>query len=225
MLSSFIIEQLHQKPYYFFIFLTFWTIAWVATKHLKKNDKNHFAENGPLLTFNHVFGMILSSISLYYNDHESTFNESIVIFWFTSYFIIDLFDCLYRKDITFTIHALLSIGLCYINSMEKYYGLRTASLGSFTELSSPFLWKWKQSKKKLDFVIFAIVFFGCRLVWVPVFMYSAYERLHGEMDGFVIYTTLAFYGLQLVFFYKIVKLLVNYRNDNDDEGKKTKKQE
>jgi hypothetical protein len=208
-----------QIPTHFYVFLIFWTIAWITTKITSKpSPKNdHFSDNGPLLSFNNIAGITLASLSLYCNNEE-TFSESIVISWFTSFFIIDLLDCLYRKDIVFTVHALITLSLCFINTIPKYHELRIASLGTFTEASSPFLWRWKKTKKKSDFQIFGVIFFLCRLVWVPVYMIRCSRLV--DFDDWVLLATVLFYLLQLLFFFQIVRILLNYREGEDDKGKK-----
>ncbi len=199
-----------QIPIHFYVFLLFWTIAWITTKlRCKQSPENKkFSENGILLTFNNFAGIVLASLSLYFNNEE-IFSESIVISWFTAFFIIDLFDCLFRKDIVFTVHALMTLILCYINTIPKYYGLRMASLGTYCETSSPFLWKWKWTKKKSDFQIFTVIFFLCRLVWVPLYMIR-YSQLV-DFDDWVILATVLFYLLQVAFFFQMVRMLLNYR--------------
>lgn len=208
-----------QIPIHFYVFLLFWTIAWITTKLTSKPSptNNHFSENIPLLTFNNIFGIVLASLSLYFNNEE-IFSESIVISWFIAFFIIDLLDCLKRKDIVFTIHALITLALCYINTIPKYFVLRIASLGTFCETSSPFLWRWKKTKKKSDFQIFSVVFALCRLVWVPVYMIRCSKLV--DFDDWVILATVLFYLLQLAFFFQIVTILLNYREGGADQRKK-----
>ncbi len=206
-----------QAPFEFYAFLFLWSSLWIITKiRSPAGDKNHFGENLFLITGNHVVGMTFATLSLYFDD-ETKFRESILLSWYASYFVVDLLDCIYRGDVVFSIHAVLSLALSRINYLPKYYFLRTGSKGAFTELSSFFLSKWKKSKKKIDFQIFTVVFFFCRLVWVPVFMVGAAKVV--DIDGFVIYATVAFYLLQLLFFGKMVVILFNYK-----EGKKSKEE-
>jgi hypothetical protein len=211
---------------HFYMFLLFWSIAWIRTKisssnsnSSSKDDKNHFCNNHALLDFKNIVGMFIASISLYNGSNNNIntiihdINDSMVISWFSSFFIIDLFDCIYRADGIYTIHAIISLGLCYLNTIPKYYQLQLASKGSYTELSSIFLTKWKLSKRKSHFQLFCSVFFFCRLVWVPIFFLKAWHEVH--LDGFVIYTSGAFYVLQLGFFYKMMNILFCYKEDKE----------
>ncbi len=201
-------------PTQFYVFLTFWSLAWITTKLKNPNNEGHFSANGALLSFSNITGMIMSAVSLYFNDEE-IFMEANSLLWFASFFIVDLFDCLYRKDAIYTIHAIITLALCGVNCTPKFYNLRIASQGSFTEISSPYLWIWKNSKKKVDFQIFALLFFLCRIVWVPVFVTRASRIV--DLGTAAYYVTGAFYLLQLIFFYKIVAMLLNYK---EDKGKK-----
>mmetsp|Transcript_154 Transcript_154/g.223 ORF Transcript_154/g.223 Transcript_154/m.223 type:complete len:212 (+) Transcript_154:1519-2154(+) len=210
-----------ELPVPFYAFTVLWSLLWAVTKiRAPKDKKDHFSENLFLLTGNQVVGLMLSILSLYF-DEETYMRESTVLSWYGSFFIVDLLDCVYRKDVVFFIHAVLSLTLCRVNFLPKYYGLRTGSKGVFTELSTLFLNKWKKSKKKIDFQMFAVVFFFCRLCWVPFFMIRAAKEV--DMDGFVICASVAFYLLQVVFFGKIITILRNYKEKAKD-GEKPKEE-
>ena len=202
-------------PSQFYVFLGFWSVTWIATKVHDPDNKGHFSDNGALLTFSNITGMTMAAMSLYFND-EKVFMEANSLFWFATYFIVDLLDCLYRRDVTFTIHALITLGLCGVNCTPKFYNLRIASQGSFTELSSPLFWRWKKSKEKVDFQIFVFVFFMCRLVWVPIFVTRASKIV--DLGQAAYYVTGAFYMLQLGFFSKSVKILMDYKEGKSKEA-------
>ena len=200
-------------PSTFYPFLLLWASLWLGTKILFPKKIDHF-DNGYLMTFNVVVGMTIATFSLYFDDEE-TLSESTTIAWFAAFFIIDLVDCINRRDIVFAIHAILTLGLCRINLIPKYYSLRMGSQGSFLELSTPFLWRWKKTKAKTDFKIFGVIFFFCRLVWVPVFMTRAMKLI--EVDDLILYFTGVFYLLQLAFFFKIVLILSSYKEKKGKE--------
>lgn len=194
-------------PSTFYPFLFFWASIWFGTKIVASKKEDHF-DNAYVSTLNVSVGMTIAVLSLYFDDEEILL-ESTTISWFAAFFIMDLVDCINRRDIVFTIHAILSLGLCRINMTPKYYNLRMASQGSFAELSTPFLWRWKNTKAKTDFHIFGVIFFFCRLVWVPVFITKASRLI--KIDDLVLYISGAFYLLQLGFFVKIIQILSNYK--------------
>mmetsp|Transcript_6245 Transcript_6245/g.7912 ORF Transcript_6245/g.7912 Transcript_6245/m.7912 type:complete len:215 (+) Transcript_6245:148-792(+) len=201
-----------ELPKSFGVSLSFWIMAYVGSYIHDPKNKDHFGENPYLMSLNSIVGPFLAALSLYYSDEE-TFSEIIILSWFSAFFIVDLVDCFIRKDFVFSFHAIISLVLVSVNCTPKYYDLRIASKGSFTELSTPFLHKWKMSKKKRDFQVFAVIFFFCRLVWTPIFVTQAFQIL--DYDYYVLGATAAFYILQLGFFGKIVSLLMNYKDKKD----------
>jgi hypothetical protein len=207
----------------FYPLLAFWLTSWLVTKIASPKNVNHFDNNAFLMTLGHVGGMSIAAASLYFND-DDIIPETLTISWFASFFIADLWDCLYRKDAVFTVHALMSLTLCQINCGPKYLMARTSSKGSFTELSSPFYTKWKKTKSKVDFQIFTIIFFFCRLVWVPYFLIDSAKVI--QLEGISLYGSVMFFIMQVFFFLKMLNILINYKDDGDgNEKKKDKKSE
>jgi hypothetical protein len=75
----------------------------------------------------------------------------------------------------------------------------------------PFLNRWKKSKSYVSFVLFFVAFTLCRVVWVPYFVYTTYAvYLHGEID-YLIWPSILFYILQLVWYAKMCTMIVNYK--------------
>jgi len=203
-----------ELPLEFYAFLALWSLVWIVTKvRSSEDDKNHFASNISLLTVNQIVGITMGALSLYFND-ETMMKESTMLSWYCSFFVVDLLDCIYRRDMIYSIHAVLALVLGRANFIPKYYHLRTGSKGAMIELSTLFYYRWKATKKKVDFQIFSVVFFFCRLVWIPVFTTRAAQEI--DMDGFVIYASVALYILQLGFFGKIIKVLSNYKEKSKE---------
>ena len=202
-------------PIQFYVFLTFWLSAWIASRIYAPTDEGHFSNNGLLLSFNHVTGMTIAIISLYFND-EKIFMEANCVLWFTSFFIVDFLDCLHRKDVVYTFHAIFSLILCRLICKPRFYNLRLASLGSFVELSSLFLWRWKKTKKKSDFQLFAFVFFVCRFVWPPIVILRTSRIVDLGSTEYIMIG--AYFLMQSGFFYKIVNVLLNYEEGKSKES-------
>ena len=87
--------------------------------------------------------------------------------------------------------------------------LRSASKGSIVEFSTPFLHRWKRSKARGDFLVFYVVFLLVRVVWVPYFLYETYVYM-GYLEATVM-CGYVFCVLQLVWFYKLTLIAVDYK--------------
>ena len=101
--------------------------------------------------------------------------------------------------------------------MHSIHGkLRSVSKGSLVELSTPFFHKWQRTKRKRDYAIFYIVFFFCRLVWVPYFLYETQKYMgHLEQTVAVGYV---FCLLQFAWFFKMTHILANYKEDRKSKS-------
>jgi hypothetical protein len=156
---------------------------------------------------------------MYYKDN-SIFNERIVILWSIPYFLIDIWECLSMQHLTYTLHGLicLMLGLCNYN-IPLLRGLRMNSKATLLESSSIILYQVKQHRNNpVLFVIFALVYTLCRIVWLPFIMNELYENGVRPTDILLV-TLIAFYGLQLHWWIKIIKIA---RNGGDDDYKRKK---
>ena len=138
--------------------------------------------------FHNFGGIALGLLSMYFND-DAIFNERISILWTFGYFCVDLLDCLYRMDVAFILHALFCIVLgmgCYTSPVFR--ALRINSKALLCEISSPFLHLAKQTRVPHHFLLFAIVFGLCRIVWLPLFLS---ELRHFDWNG----TTFEYFSL------------------------------
>lgn len=156
----------------------------------------------------HNFGAILlGTISLYWNN-DHIFSERIPILWSLSYFIIDLYDCISRYDITYTLHAVFCIGLGLCNYHTILFRtLRMNSKATYLELSNPVMHLAKRTRQPFHFLLFAITFTLCRIVWIPILYYQLLQHL--SLYDIRLLILCAFYMLNVYWYYKIILILYN----------------
>jgi len=173
--------------------------------------------------------IVLATISLYFND-DDIFNERVGILFSLSYFLIDFVDCLKRMDIAYTIHAFFCLSLGCGNYMTPVCrALRTNSKACFFELSSPFMNLAQTTRDPLHFAVFFLVFTSCRIIWLPIMM----KQLHDEgllfMKDIRQILMLGFYGLNLFWYSKMVKIVLKNvsggKGEKDDTAGKDDKKE
>jgi len=134
---------------------------------------------------------------------------------------VDLYDCIRRKDWVFTGHAIITLTLNVgTHTSPIHYALRSASKGYMTEISSPFYRWWTVTKSFHVYVIFYVLFFLCRLVWVPIFLKNAFSVAGYD---WLLYASILFYVLNLGFFQEMTKILLHY--DTQRAKKSQKKSE
>ncbi|GKY92296.1 hypothetical protein MPSEU_000200700 [Mayamaea pseudoterrestris] len=156
----------------------------------------------------HNLGAIALGLqSLYYNN-DNVFNERIPILWSISYFLIDLLDCVLRLDRDYTIHAGFCLLLGYFNyTTPTLRRLRMNSKASLCESSNPFMHLAKHTRRPAHFLLFAVVYTCCRIVWIPVMV----KQLLDEgltLTNPIQMALLGFYGLNLFWYAKIIRILV-----------------
>ena len=186
-------------------------IIWVSTflySYLpSKVERQPFHRWYSLHSF-HNFGAILLGItSMYFND-DSVFNERIPILWSIGYFTIDLLDCGYRRDVIYSAHAIF----CLVLGVSNYTTplsrkLRMNSKASLCELSNGFMHLAKRTRKPIHFATFALVFTVCRILWIPYLAKQMLDHNMELMDPRIVCLG-AFYGLNVFWWLKIVKILV-----------------
>jgi len=149
----------------------------------------------------------ISSISLYFNN-EGTFRELIPIYFSRGYFLVDFYDCIQRRDWVFSAHAVITLMLNIgTHTSPIHYAIRSASKGFLTEISSPVYRYWTVSKSYTAYVLFYLLFFACRLVWVPIFLKKAFQVAGYD---WLLYASVAFYVLNLGFFVQMTNILLHY---------------
>lgn len=185
----------------FTISTIFWGVIYIACK-LKGIA---FADTA-VSNLHSIPGCILAVATIMVND-ERILKEVFLLSWTQGYFIIDLLYSIGDKDIPFTFHAISSLGLSILNSTGKLYALNATSKGFLCELSSPFYQKWMKTKKKSHFQQFCFMFFVFRIVYIPFFLYTCREGITRT----VAMGSAAFYVLNLIWFVKGLKMLLNYK--------------
>jgi len=197
---------------------TFYALSYYYLVHYQKGGGVHSFDKKASLHVTHSLGVVLlGSLSLYFND-EYTFRELVPIYFSRGYFLVDLYDCIQRKDWVFTGHALISL-LLNIGTQASpiHYSIRSASKGFMTEISSPIYRWWTISKSFPIYVLFYILFIICRLIWVPIFLKQAFEVAGYD---WLLYASVGFYVLNVGFFAQMTKILLHYDRTRSSREKK-----
>jgi hypothetical protein len=186
----------------FYLPLAFWSACWLYSYQQKFDYSKWDMLNG----FHHVGAITLGLISIYYND-DTIFNERITILWSIPYFIVDLVECVYRKHFTYTVHGLVCLILGVGNYQTPLYRmLRMNSKATFIEASSLLLYKTKESRDPVLFMVFAFIYTLCRIVWIPTIMKELLDHGVQWTEPTLILLT-GFYALNWWWYLKILKIL------------------
>mmetsp|Transcript_22780 Transcript_22780/g.33638 ORF Transcript_22780/g.33638 Transcript_22780/m.33638 type:complete len:245 (+) Transcript_22780:142-876(+) len=200
-------------------------ILWLCCWLYCQSQKKEFSRWYRLHTFHHVVAIGFGIISLHYGD-DAIFNERIGILWSMPYFMVDILDCLMMGHITYTMHGIVcfSLGLCNYN-IPLLRALRMNSRATFIESSSIILYQVKQNRNPVLFLIFAIVYTACRIVWIPLMAMQLHKHTDadGNDQGLPLYHPIlvalgAFYGLQIHWWMKIIRILL--KGGDDEKSKK-----
>ena len=134
-----------------------------------------------------------------------SFGKDVIAIYFSgAYFILDLLACIYKRDIAFTFHAVLSILMISLCAMGMFVDQRPVRL-LFAEVSTPLLYAWKENKQKNTFGAFIAVFFVCRILLIP------YVLLDLLGAGRYLMLPVLWYILNLLWFYKLWNLYHDYK--------------
>lgn len=211
LLQQFYYEQYNSNDSWlpFWIPMTIWAGSYLYCRFCHKKYEFHkwyFIHNL------HNFGAILiGCLSIYYSDDHV--KERISCLWSMSYFIIDILDCTLRRDVTYFWHGIFCFGLGYNNYRDPILStvLRMNSKATFCELSNPFMHLAKRSRKPYHFLLFAIVFTLCRIVWIPYLCYQLYCQPSVTIATYPLtyVALLAFYVLNWTWYVKILRILYN----------------
>ena len=171
----------------------------------------------------------------------SNYNERIPILWSLSYFIIDIMDCCIRRDLVYSLHGICCFVLGYMNyTIPILQLLKMNSKATYCELSNPFMHLAKRTRQPTHFVLFALVYTLCRILWIPMMYYQlmTYEpdpqRMTDSQQSAVTITKItwyhpiscilvAFYILNLYWYMKIINILLTGggSNSNSSTGSKS----
>jgi hypothetical protein len=179
---------------------------WAGTYLYSKRSKSFEFHKCTLLhNIHNVTAIAIGTASIVCNN--KSFNERISILFSLSYFAVDLIDCVVRKDLAYSVHGALCVLLGLANYLTPLLRqLRMNSKAAFCELSSPFLHVAKKSKAPVHFAIFALAFTVCRVVWIPIMMRQL-SVAGMEWTNPILIGLTGFYGLNLYWYAKIVKML------------------
>lgn len=154
---------------------------------------------------------ILSFIGLFYNNQKYYHTISI---WSLSYFTIDIFSVLYNKEYLFILHHLIAIiGICYVNFFETHHLILLNSC-LMTEISTPFLHRWKLSKwlypnrQYKYFIEFSIIF----LIIRPFFLiFNLFNHYHILTYSYSLILYLLLLSLNIGWSIGIIHMGLNYK--------------
>jgi hypothetical protein len=163
----------------------------------------------------HVVAITLATLSLLSSTTTSTTNgffitvrEHIPIAFSLCYFAVDAVDCMIRRDGEYLLHATICLVLGMANyTHPTFFVLKMNSKATYCELSTPFLHYSKQTRQPIHFILFAIVFTMCRIVWIPIL----YRQL--LTDGDISYrhpmmiVLAGFYALNVMWWMKILRII------------------
>jgi hypothetical protein len=172
----------------------------------------------------HNLIIIIGWISLYFDD-DSIFHERIGILWSLSYFLVDFIYCAFilREDQkAFILHALLCLALGLANYHTSILRtLRMNSRAAQCELSTPFLYLSRKTRKPHHFILFAIVFTMCRIIHIPYFLILP-ARYQGQLNWnhWIMLALLMFYALNCFWYVKILRILISGGKSADKSVKK-----
>jgi hypothetical protein len=188
----------------FLLPLSLWLTCWIHCKRIKRDYGRWYN----LHTVHHVGAIVQASLSLYFNDN-SIFHERITVLWSMPYFIVDIVDSIWCGHITYSLHALICLTLgCYNYTHPILQVARANSRAAFIESSTPIFYQVKQHRNPKLFGLFAMVFTGCRIVWVPLIGRHLLKSGMMWYDVPLLLLT-AFYALNWFWYIKIVTILYN----------------
>jgi hypothetical protein len=163
---------------------------------------------------------------------QTKYNERIPILWSLSYFIIDIIDCCIRRDFIYALHGICCFVLgCMNYTVPVLQILKMNSKATYCELSNPFMHLAKRTRQPLHFILFAVVYTFCRILWIPIMYYQLISYEHhvhhptttpttDSNDSIVIEINripwyhpiscilMAFYILNLYWYMKIINILL-----------------
>ena len=200
-----------------------WSVCWIYYKFIAQKE---FARWYALHTLHHLGAIGFGLASLFLDD-DTKFNERNGIFWSLPYFVIDILDCTLMNHWTYILHGLICFGLGMCNyNIPLLRELRMNSRASFIESSSIILYQVKQNRNPVLFVVFAIVYTLCRLVWIPIGIMQPLLEHGVQWTDWIFLVLLVFYGLQIHWWIKIINIIIKGDGKSKKAGEEeTKKEE
>jgi hypothetical protein len=195
----------------FYIFATFWLGIYVYGRFLLRRD---FSRWHTVHNIHHVVAITLATLSLLStttttNGYFITVREHIPIAFSLCYFVVDAVDCIFRRDREYLLHATICLVLGVANyAHPTFFILKMNSKATYCELSTPFLHYSKQTRQPIHFILFAIVFTLCRIVWIPI-LYRQLLLTKGDITYRhpMMIVLAGFYVLNVVWWMKILRII------------------
>ena len=146
----------------------------------------------------HALHAVVTSVLTLAGCHATAMSFSM------AYFTIDLPASVSKRDIPFTLHALLALSLIIFGSEDNLFAKGLPNM-LLVELSTPLYHMWKVDKKRSTFGCFVVVFFFCRILLVPYLSL----RLICESSVVCLLVT-ALYILNVIWFRRILEMYHSY---------------
>jgi TLC domain len=217
-------------------------LGWISAYTYCVYDRNHQQQQPPfhkwyfIHNVHNMGAIVLGTISIYSGGGYDTssggatttapstpnmmvFNERIPILWSLSYFLVDIMDCSIRQDVPYLFHAVCCFVLGAMNyTVPTLRLLRMNSKASYCELSNPFMHWAKRTRNPYHFLLFAIVFTCCRIIWLPIMYYQLISYRGDTMLPWYhpsCCVLVAFYGLNVYWYSKILHILFTGASTTD----------
>lgn len=111
--------------------LTIWTLCYYISV-LSKHGKTNGFESIWISNLNSIVLCLMAALSL-----MEVIPEYIPSCWSSSFFLVDVIDCILRKDAMWGFHGVISLVLNVCTASNSVHrGFRSASKGFFTEAST-----------------------------------------------------------------------------------------
>jgi hypothetical protein len=176
-------------------FLLTFSTAWVSLylRQVSSSGKAGFNDSKSIHIFHSIATSILATTVLCLDA-----DEALPTLFSGSYFVVDLVDCLIRKDMIFLAHAIISLVLCIMGyAIPELRAIKLASRGLLCELSTPLLYRWQRTKTKMDFTYFCIVFTVVRPIWLGFVLREVLARASILHTAVIVFCS-GLYALQII---------------------------
>mmetsp|Transcript_23057 Transcript_23057/g.38112 ORF Transcript_23057/g.38112 Transcript_23057/m.38112 type:complete len:227 (+) Transcript_23057:105-785(+) len=201
----------------FFVPLIYWIGTYAYCGLPSKSPRPEWNKWAIVHEIHNNSAVVMGWISLYFND-DSIFNERVGILWSLSYFLVDGLDAVYRLDAAYTVHATLCLVLGVANyTTPMCRELRMNARAAQCELSTPILYLARKTKEPLHFVLFAIVFTMCRIVFIPAYLILPVRNYGFEWTHWIMMGLFVFYGLNCFWYSKIIRMIIRGKPDKTGE--------
>jgi hypothetical protein len=205
----------------FYIPFVIWSSSYIYCRIIGREFHRWYT----LHNFHNIVAICIGLVSIYYND-DAILNERVSCLFSSGYFIIDSIDCATRGDMVYLAHGVFCFLFGYANyNVPILRMMRMNSKATFCEFSNPFMHLAKKTRDPFHFLLFAIVFTLCRIVWLPILYFQCIESGHMTYTSPWLMLLVAFYGLNWMWYVKILKILYDGLFGNKKKSLKDEKVE